>query len=177
MFGGPSLNKAVKGCKHITLMASLHRNTSQSADFQPRRDTGFTQPVSGTSTIHRNKISFWLAERGRCVMSPTSPSVSRLSRQCGIPNASQSSGPLRPVTEIDLLSICRCSYLTGNTCRPPRPFTRIGLLSICRWCSYLTGNTRRPPRPFTRIGLLFICKWCSFLTWIAPMCLHGLLRI
>jgi hypothetical protein len=51
------------------------------------------------------------------------PSVSGLSRQCGILNISSPCRPPRPVIDIDFFIYGGCSYLTGNTCGPPGHFT------------------------------------------------------
>jgi hypothetical protein len=68
---------------------------------------------------------FWWVQRGWCVGLTTSPpSMSRLSRQCGILNIPQSYRPPRPVMRITLLftlkaaSIIRSflSWYISNTC-------------------------------------------------------------
>jgi hypothetical protein len=59
-------------------------------------------------------------------------SVSRMSRQCGVCNISQ-------------------------TYRLPRPVAGIALLFICRWCSCLARNiTCRPPRPSPGVAFLYV---------------------
>jgi hypothetical protein len=61
---------------------------------------GLTQPLTEMST----RKCFWGAERGRRIRPTISqPSVSRMSRQCGILNISQPYRPPRPVTGIALL--------------------------------------------------------------------------
>jgi hypothetical protein len=77
----------------------------------------FTQPLTEMSNRDRNKKKIREVEGGRCVRLKTwPPSVSWLSRQCGILNITQ-------------------------PCRRPRPLTGIALLFIYRCCSYSTGNT------------------------------------
>jgi hypothetical protein len=59
-----------------------------------------TQPLTEMSA----RKCFWGLERGlRVRLTTVPPSVSQLSRQCGILNVSQSYRPSRPVTGIALL--------------------------------------------------------------------------
>jgi hypothetical protein len=67
---------------------------------------GFTQPLTELSAKNRKKC-FWGVESGeRLRLTALPPSVSQLSRQCGILNISQPYRPPRPVTGIALLILC-----------------------------------------------------------------------
>jgi hypothetical protein len=60
--------------------------------------------VDSTSNTNENQKLFLVVERGRHVrLTLSPPSVSRLSRQCGILNISQTYRPPRSVTRITLL--------------------------------------------------------------------------
>jgi hypothetical protein len=68
------------------------------------RPLGSTQPLPEMSTgnIKRKKKCFWEVKCGLCVgLITLTPSMSRLSRQCGIPNISQLYMTPRPLTVID----------------------------------------------------------------------------
>jgi hypothetical protein len=63
---------------------------------------------------HANNVA-WGVNRGRCVgLTTLQPSVSRLSRQCGILNISQSYRPPLPVTRIALLYRDWVCFLWGT---------------------------------------------------------------
>jgi hypothetical protein len=72
---------------------------------------GFTHPQIEMSTRKKFKNVSGLERDWRLKLTNLPPSVSRLSRQCGI-FISQSSRPLRPVTEIALLFWDKCTFLS-----------------------------------------------------------------
>jgi hypothetical protein len=76
------------------------------------------------------------------------PSVSRLSRQCGILNISQLYRPPRPVMD-SLIFYMQMMFVPyrKHTSRPPRPVTGIALVPHGK-------HTYRPSRPVIGISLL-----------------------
>jgi hypothetical protein len=79
------------------------------------------------STRNLKIIIFLESQRGRCVgLTTLPPSVSRLSRQCGILNISQPCRPSRPVTGISFIWIKRNIGLTCTVC----PKSRGGVLIL-----------------------------------------------
>jgi hypothetical protein len=77
----------------------------------PSGRMGFTQPLTEISTGNIKKKNFWGVKYGWCVgLKTLPPPMSRLSRQCGILNISQSYRPPRPVTGIALLFYQYRSY-------------------------------------------------------------------
>jgi hypothetical protein len=80
---------------------------SESIFFNWPNLSGTTRP-SNRNVYQKQKICFWGVESGRGVRLTTlPPSVSRLSRQCGIINISQPYRCLRPITGIDFFIIFR----------------------------------------------------------------------
>jgi hypothetical protein len=87
--------------------------------------------LTDMSTGHRNRNTFVGEQRGRCVR-PTNlpPSVSRLSRECGILSIAQTYTPPRPVTGIALLFYMWMMFVPNReyTYILPRPVMEIVLL-------------------------------------------------
>jgi hypothetical protein len=106
-------------------MLTLHKNLATSLGYKPKVVGSSPNGVQFSSYLiipaalgpgvysasnrneyrkHQDKYCFWLVKCGWCLgLTTLPPSMSRLSRQCGILNTSQSCRPLQPVMGIALL--------------------------------------------------------------------------
>jgi hypothetical protein len=98
-----------------TLPLSMSRLYRQCGIINISQPYGSPRPLTGIAFTRSRKYYFGGVERGRCARLTTlPPSMSRLSRQCGILNIPQYCRSPRPVTGIALLLIL---FYTGLSCQ------------------------------------------------------------